>query len=230
MKRLFVVLAFISVLVFASCSSIPQNYHPPEYRKIAVFASFVPPVEYDIDSKDDLVEAIADGLIDDVADVLSGDYPEWRTTSELARLCSRCGYDVYLVAPEDYFEDRQGPVEVAHQKRVGGWIEDNYWDYIRQMKSQIGEYMEPEAYILCKQVGSESDDEDFYVVMHRWNGDKQIFTMSYDYFMRNYNDFFCGADVEEAVAPVESEPKVTDTKKSPDSEPDDSEGKGERVH
>ena len=233
MKQYIIAPLIMLGVLFISCSMIPDDYHPPTFRKIAVLGTWVAPMDYDIDSREDLEDAITDGIIEGIADVLLGDYPEWRTTSELARICTRCGYDVYLVAPDNYFEERKENVEVAHQMRYEGWLEDDYRDYIRQMKNLISEPMEPTAYILCKQIDTNDDEEEFTLEMREWNGDRIIFSMSYGYFTKHYGEFFCGADVGEEVPPIETEPKIIDGKgKNGDPEDEsnsDNNSKGSRI-
>lgn len=234
MKKTIVAIALIFALVFAGCSVIPEDYRPPRYRKIAIIGTYIAPMDYDIDDREDLEDAVTDGILEGIADVISGNYPEWRSTSELARLCVRCGYDVYLVAPEEYFEQRKEDVDVQHQRRFEGWVDDDYWDYIGQMKGIISEAMEPTAYIICKQDDPEEEIDDFTVEMRHWDNNNRIFSMSYGYFMDNYGEFFCGADVGEDVPQPETEPKIIDGKGKKDepevgSDYDDTDGKGSQI-
>ncbi len=222
MKKILIVSA-IAVLLSMACSTIPKDYRPPEYRKIAVFGTLSAPVDYDIDSKGDLVESLVEGLVEGIVDAISENYPEWRTTGELARICTRCGYDVYLVAPEDYFEQRKNKVDVAHQKRYEDWVDSEPYRYRSQMKSLIGEHMEPEAYIMCRQLDPDDDEESFTVEMRRWRNDKMIFSMSYGYFLKHYNEFFCGADIEDPQ-PEEAK-EIEEDEEDTGIEP----GKGDRI-
>ena len=196
MRRYSLNVLFIAVFIL-SCSPIPKDYNPPDYHKIAVIAIYPSQIEYDIDSKEDLVEAVAEGLMDDIIEALSGDYPEWTVTSELARISTNCGYNVYLVGPDDYFEERKERVDVAAQKRYEGFIPGDYRDYIYQMKSLIGRHMAPTAYLTGRQ--DDDDRKSFWLEMRRWDNDERIFSMSFSYFMRHYNEFYCGADVEESM-------------------------------
>jgi hypothetical protein len=231
MKRLTISILILIAILFAGCSSIPKDYNPPQYRQIAVFGTYVMPVNYNIGSKEDLKDAITEGIVEALADVIAGDYPEWRTTSELARVCSRCGYDVYLVAPNKYFEQRKDKVDVAHQKRFEGWTKDDYFGYIGQMKSMVLKTMEPTAYIICRQTEAKQKEDSYTVEMRRWKNDRLIFSMSYSYFMKNYGEFFCGADVGEPDETPREEHIIIDGKSGKDSADNNSDpgGKGSRI-
>ncbi|MCK5833426.1 hypothetical protein KAH81_07135 [bacterium] len=186
-------LTFIVVLASLlglSCSQIPEDYTPSQYNKIAVFAVYQEFEEIDIDSGKDLIESI----VKIVGEAIVGDYPEWDATSEMALISVRCGYDVYLVGPEDYFDDRNNAVEVQHQKRYMSAIPDDYNKYIREMKSMIGPNMQPVAYLTGYILDNETDD--IQIEMRRWETDRKIFSMNYKYFLKHYNEFYCGADIK----------------------------------
>jgi len=212
MKKYYAIVIVLLVILALSCSQIPKNYNPPQYRKLAVIAPFPAEREINIGSAQEAMETIVEAV--------TYNYPEWSVTSELARISMRCGYDVYLLAPEAYFENRKVAVMVNHQKRYEGFMPDNYWDYVNQMKLLIGESMEPVVYLTGYQ--DAEDKNEFWLEMRRWDSDKKIFSMSYATFADRYDEFYCGADAEQE--PTEKE----ETELKPDT--DESDGsKGGRV-
>ena len=195
MKKLLNLSLLFAAIFAISCSQIPEDYTPSQYNKIAVFAIYPEVEEIDVDSAEDLIKSI----VDIIGEAIAGDFPEWEATSDLALISVRCGYDVYLVGPEDYFEDRKNDVEVQHQKKYMDIVPDNYDRYIRKMKSMIGKNMQPVAYLtgyFSDNDGDDGDDDDIQIEMRRWDTDRVIFSMDYDYFRIHYNEFFCGADIE----------------------------------
>ena len=188
--RPFALLTILTIFVL-SCSQIPEDYKPPQYRKIAVFAIYPKIEEIDLGSSPS--EAIG-GIATGILSAIVGDYPEWEATSQLSLVSVRCGYDVYLVGPDDYFENRKSKVEVQHQKRFDEGLPGDYKSYVKKMKSLIGKNMQPIAY-LCGYVES-SDDDNIWIEMRRWEDDNLLFKMNYNYFMKHYSEFFCGADME----------------------------------
>lgn len=177
----------ILALIALSCSSIPKNYKPPEYKKLGIIAIFPATETFDRDM------GIGD-VLSDILESLNEENRSWDVTSDLARISMRCGYEVYLLAPDSYFEERKQKIDVTTQRRYDGFIPFNYMDYVHKMKSLVGEYTRPKAYLTGYQ--DSKDEKVFHLEMRRWDNDKLIFSMDYDYFMRHYNEFFCGADVE----------------------------------
>ncbi|HHS50129.1 MAG TPA: hypothetical protein ENN07_03345 [candidate division Zixibacteria bacterium] len=191
MKKTVLAVLIATIILAAACSQMPKDYHPPTYRKIAIFAIYPGVESVEVSSFGGFLKDVALTLAEDL---LEGN-PHWDATSELALIATRCGYDVMLVAPDLYFDSRKREVEVQSEHIWDDFMPDNFQQYIRKSKSQVRGDMAPEAY-LTGFVDLNDSDKKIRIEMRRWSNNKRIFQMDYDYFMKHYGEFFCGADVE----------------------------------
>ncbi len=191
MKKCIVLILAAMLLLAMSCSQVPKDYKPQSYKKLAVFAVYPATEEVEIGSVGDVFKEIVTGI----AEALLEDDPAWLATTELAVISSRCGYDVYLVGPEDYFDNRDREPEVVFQQRYSDNLPDDYASYRHKSKTYIPANIAPDAY-LTGFATKNGDDEHVTIELRKWVGDKVLFRMDYDYFLKHYNEFFCGADIE----------------------------------
>jgi len=190
MNKIFLISSVFITLLLVSCSMIPKDYEPNQYRDLVIIAMYPEIEEVDIS---DMTEVI-DALVSDVAEGILDVSHHWDITTDIAQTAIRCGYNVYLIAPQDYFNYNTEPLELAGQRIFEGWVSDYYSLYIEEMKDLWSGPNQPVAYITGKQ--DPENDKIFWIEMRHWDNDKKIFKMTDKTFFNNYNEFFCGADIQ----------------------------------